>query len=71
MMMSQKMLHVTASVLILLGLVLLVVGLPNRSPWWEVGLGALALAMLFAFATHWIQDQTEAPEEVAGPESEE
>lgn len=53
---KKKMLHLWASVLIVLGLVLLVWGLPERRAAWIAGLVALGVALVLSLATRWIGD---------------
>lgn len=51
--MTKNVLFIIAVALILAGFVLVVYGLPNRSLLWQIGLIALALAMLASLATRF------------------
>jgi len=44
--MTRNHLYIAASLLSLVALALIVLGLPDRSPLWQIGLGLVALAML-------------------------
>ena len=57
--MTRNHLYIAASLLSLVALALIVVGLPNRSPWWQIGLGLVALAMLISLATRWMPEDEE------------
>jgi hypothetical protein len=54
-MMTKRTLQITASVLILLALVLIVIGLSNEEPAvWGLGLLIVSAAMVMSLATRWV-----------------
>jgi predicted lysophospholipase L1 biosynthesis ABC-type transport system permease subunit len=53
--MTRLQLYVVATILILIGLVFLVVGLNQDTILWQIGLGSIALAMLFSLASRWVK----------------
>lgn len=55
--MSQKSLYIVASLLILAGLLLIVLGLAGSELLWKLGLALVGLAMLLSLATHWVQEK--------------
>jgi hypothetical protein len=55
--MTRLQLSVTATILILIGLVFLVVGLSQDTFLWQIGLGFIALAMLFSLAGRWVKSK--------------
>jgi predicted lysophospholipase L1 biosynthesis ABC-type transport system permease subunit len=54
---TRVQLYIIASILILIGLVLLVIGLNQDSILWQVGLGAIASAMLISLAGRWVKSK--------------
>ncbi|MDD3824370.1 MAG: hypothetical protein PHY79_00250 [Anaerolineae bacterium] len=57
--MTRNHLYIAASLLSLVALALIVLGLPDRSPLWQIGLGLVALAMLLSLATRWMARKEE------------
>lgn len=54
--MTANTLNIIASLLLLAGLVLLVLGLPDNSLVWQLGLGSVTLAMLVAVGTRFTEE---------------
>lgn len=63
--MTKQTLHIIASVLIIAGLALIVLGLQQENLMWQAGLGAVALAMILSFATRWAPEETQDEQESA------
>lgn len=59
--MTRNHLYIAASLLSLAALILIVLGLPDRSPLWQIGLGLVALAMLLSLVTRWMTKEEEKP----------
>lgn len=57
--MREETLYVIASLLILAGLVLIVVGFQGTPLLWQAGLAVVAAAMLVSLATRWAKDDDE------------
>jgi len=57
--MTRNHLYIAASLLSLVALALIVLGLPDRSPLWQIGLGLVALAMLLSLGTRWMAKKEE------------
>jgi hypothetical protein len=51
--MKKEMLYLMASVLILIGLALIVIGLGGTAVVWQIGLILVALAMLVSLISRW------------------
>lgn len=57
---TKQRLHTIASVLIVASLALIATGANGAAILWQIGLGALALAMALSFATHWARSRDES-----------
>ena len=66
--MSKQLLYLVASLLLLAGLALIVLGLQQENVLWQAGAGAVALAMLLSFATRWIP-AAKTDKEQKGPDA--
>jgi predicted lysophospholipase L1 biosynthesis ABC-type transport system permease subunit len=53
--MTRLQLYIVATILILIGLVFLVVGLNQDTVLWQIGVGSIALALLFSLARRWVK----------------
>lgn len=59
---AKARLHIGASILILIGLVLLVTGLQGPGILWQIGLGVVGVAMLLSLLTRWTAGSEEEPQ---------
>lgn len=64
--MSKDRLLLAASLLLLVGFVLLVVGLGGARPLWLAGLATVVLAMLLSLGTRWAREAPAAEPEEPG-----
>ncbi len=62
-MMNKETLYIVASLLIVAGLILIVWGLQQENVLWQIGLGAVAVAMAVSFATRWASGEQNTEEE--------